>query len=124
MIDQRARKLSETSQKPTESTLGVYETVWDFFVQAQECQTRSTRAFFEERIADLRTKVEGNLASSEELAEQVRRGQEATRLLAWESVNAYTEFLDSLFLYYRESTKGAEANANQRRQNASLRPGA
>ena len=54
-----------------------------------------------------------NRALSEDLIEQQRKQQEASRALAQESVNAYTDFLDSMFSYYRGSLDEVQRRANQ-----------
>jgi hypothetical protein len=46
--------------------------------------------------------------AAEELTKHARKGQEAGRVLAWESAEAYTDFLDALFFYYRENAGAAE----------------
>jgi len=52
--------------------------------------------------------------ASEELAEQGRRGQEAGRVLAQGSADAYAQFVDSLFLYYQESVRLSERETKDR----------
>jgi hypothetical protein len=72
-------------------------------MEAQQRQERLAQDFLEDTtMSHLRTQAERNMSASEELVEQVRKGQEANQVLAKESANAYEEFVDSLFLYYRE----------------------
>lgn len=113
MDDERARRLNEAAQKYAESAMESYETVWDHFARAQENQAQHTQGLFEEAIAHLRTQAEKNLYASEELAEQGRRGQEASRVLAQGSADAYAHFVDSLFLYYQESVRLSEREAKE-----------
>ena len=108
MDNERARRLNEAAQKYAESAMESYETVWDHFARVQEGQAQQTQGLFEEAIAHLRTQAERNLHASEELAEQGRRGQEASRVLAQGSADAYAQFVDSLFLYYQESVRLSE----------------
>src|SRR5215212_5562610 len=105
MDNERARRLNKAAQKYTESAFESYETVWDYFARAQEGQAQLTQGLFEEAIEHLTTQAERNLHTSEELAEQGRRGQEAGRVLAQRSADAYAQFVDSLFLYYQESAR-------------------
>jgi uncharacterized protein YktB (UPF0637 family) len=111
--NERTRRLNEAVQKYTKSAMESYETVWDHFARAQESQGQLTQGLFEEAIAHLRTQAERNLHASEELAEQGRRGQEASRVLAQGSADAYAQFVDSLFLYYRESARLSERETKE-----------
>jgi hypothetical protein len=110
MDEQQMRRLEEAAQKHTEATMESYVTVWDLFAQAQESQMRLAQGVFEGTLSYLQSQAEQNLQAAEELVEQVRRGEEAGRDLAGGSARAYDEFLDSLFLYYRESTRATESN--------------
>jgi hypothetical protein len=104
---EQTRRLNEAAHKYAESTGECYETLWDQFARAQEGQARL--GVFEGAIAHLRTQSERNLDVTEELVEQARKGQEAAgQIFAQGSVKSYTQFLDSLFFYYRESARAAE----------------
>jgi hypothetical protein len=46
--------------------------------------------------------------------EQALGEQADNRVLARESANAYADFLDSLFIYYRESSRIAERDTGER----------
>jgi hypothetical protein len=47
------------------------------------------------------------------LIEQQRKQQEASQALAQESVNAYMDFLDSMFSYYRANLDEVQRRATQ-----------
>ena len=113
MDNERARRLNEAAQKYAESAMESYETVWDHFARVQEGQAQQTQGLFEEAIAHLRTQAERNMYALEELAEQGRRGQEASRVLAQGSADAYAQFVDSLLLYYRESARLSERETKE-----------
>ena len=114
MDNQRARRLNQATQELAKSATETYETVWDRFARAQEGQAQLTQGLFEDAIAHLRTQAERNLHASEELTEQSRRGQEASRVLAQGSADAYAQFVDSLFLYYQESARLSERESKER----------
>ncbi len=66
----------------------------EVYTEAQGRQAWLTRSFFE---------------ASQELVEQARRGQSASRNLAREgAANLYEDFLECLFFYYREDARAAE----------------
>ena len=52
-----------------------------------------------------------------EQVEQARRGQEAgwslAQELAWDSADAYDDFLDSIFFYYGENARAAERGTRE-----------
>ena len=80
---------------------------------AQELNAQVTQDFFNGVINNLRTQADNNRALSEDLIEQQRKQQEASRALARESVNAYMDFLNSMFSYYRGSMDEVQRRANQ-----------
>src|SRR3954451_8527784 len=105
MDEQRMLRLDEAAKKHRYATMESYKTVWDLFAQAQESQARLSKGVFEGTLTYLQSQAEHSLNASEELVEQVRKGEEAGRELASTSARAYEAFVDSLFLYYRESMK-------------------
>ena len=106
------KRVNDAAHEYAQATLESYMTIWDHFMEAQQRQERLAQDFLEDTTGYLRSQAERNLSASEELVEQARKGQEANQILlkelAKESANAYEEFLDSLFLYYRESARAAE----------------
>ena len=90
-----------------------YQSIADRSVSAQELNAQVTQDFFNGVINNLRTQAEGNRALSEDLIEQQRRQREASKALAQESVNAYTDFLNSMFAYYKGNLDEAQRRANQ-----------
>ena len=58
-------------------------------------------------INNLRGQAESNRALAEDLIEQQRKQQEASQALTQESVNAYTDFLNSMFSFAQRSTPAA-----------------
>jgi hypothetical protein len=79
-----------------------------YSVEAQERNTQLARSFFASVDGIIRAQAESNLAASRRLTEQAIKGQEAAQSLARESANAYMDFLDSMFSYYREIMKPTE----------------
>jgi len=110
------------TQKYAEGTQKSYETAWERFALAQEACGSSEQDLLEDTGAFLGDQSERNLDASDELVRQVRERQEASRALAQGSARAYVQFLDSLFLYYRESVRLSEGGATERRQVAESAP--
>ena len=111
------KRVNVAAHEYAQATLESYRTVWDHFMVAQHRQEQLAQDLLEDTTGYLRSQAERNLNTSEALLEQARKGHEANQILlkelAMQSANAYEEFLDSMFLYYRESARAAEMRAPQ-----------
>jgi hypothetical protein len=74
---------------------------------AQQLNAEMTQWFFNTVIHYLQRHAEANIQVGEELAGQAQRGQEASRQLTQESVQAYMEFINSMFSYAQTSSLAA-----------------
>jgi hypothetical protein len=89
-----------------------YQAVADRSVSAQALNAELMRKFFTDVINNLRTQTEDTREMSQQLANQQRRTQEAGQTLTQESIDAYMDFVNSIFSFYQGSVqeeKGAEA---------------
>ena len=113
-MDQRQqRQVNEAAEKFADALKESYRSIADRSVSAQELNAQLTQDFFNGVINNLRTQAEGNRALSEDLLEQQRKQREASKALARESVNADTDFLNSMFAYYKGNLNEAQRRANQ-----------
>jgi polyhydroxyalkanoate synthesis regulator phasin len=113
-VDQKQqRQVNEAAEKFAEALKESYQSIADRSVSAQELNTQLTQEFFNGVINNLRTQAENNRGLSEDLIEQQRKQQEASRALAQESVGTYMDFLDSMFAYYRRNLDELQRRANQ-----------
>jgi hypothetical protein len=120
MDERQQSQVDEAAKKFAESLTEAYRAVADRSVSAQELNAQLTQEFFNGVINNLRTQAESNRALAEDLIEQQRKQQEASQALTQESVNAYMEFLGSVFALPREGTHTAgraawEAGLDRRR---------
>jgi polyhydroxyalkanoate synthesis regulator phasin len=114
MDDQRAQKqVNEAAEKFAAAIKESYQALADRSVSAQELNAQLTQEFFNGVINNLRTQAESNRALAEDLIEQQRKQQEASQTLTQESVNAYMDFLNSMFSYYRGSLDQVQKSARQ-----------
>ncbi len=113
MDDQQARKINEAAQEFAQALVESYRTATGRAVSAQELAAELTQNFFESVINNLRSQTESNLAMIQKLSDQQQRQQEAVQALAQESTNAYMDFLDSMFLFYRRSVEETERSAER-----------
>ncbi len=113
MDQNQQRQVNEAAEKFAEALKESYQSIADRSVSAQELNTQLTHEFFNGVINNLRTQAENNRGLSEDLIEQQRKQQEASRELAQESVNAYMDFLNSMFAYHRGNLDEVQRRANQ-----------
>ena len=111
MDERQQKQVNEAAEKFAEAIKESYQALADRSVSAQELNAQLTQDFFNGVINNLRTQAESNQALAEDLIEQQRKQQEASQALTKESVNAYTDFLNSMFSYYRGSLDEAQKSA-------------
>jgi hypothetical protein len=120
MDERQQRQMDEAAEKFAQSLTQAYRAVAGRSVSAQELNAQLTQEFFNGVINNLRTQAENNRALAEDLIEQQRKQQEASQALTQESVNAYMDFLDSVFAFPREGAQTA-GRATREAGNVSLR---
>jgi hypothetical protein len=113
MDERQQKQVNEAAEKFAEAIKESYQALADRSVSAQDLNAQLTQDFFNGVINNLRTQAESNRALAEDLIEQQRKQQEASQALTQESVNAYTEFLNSMFSYYRGSLDEAQKSTGQ-----------
>ena len=92
---------NESTEKFADAIKDSYQVLADRSVSAQELNAQLTQEFFNGVINNLRTRVPSAQAMADDLIEQQRKQQEASQALAQEGANAYMDFLNSMFSYYR-----------------------
>ena len=113
-MDQRQqRQVNEAAENFADAIKGSYQALADRTVSAQELNAQLTQEFFNGVINNLRTQAESNRALAEDLIEQQRKQQQASQALTQESVNAYMDFLNSMFSYYRGSLDQVQRGTRQ-----------
>jgi len=113
MDEKQQKQVNEAAEKFADALKESYQSIADRSVSAQELNAQVTQTFFNGVINNLRTQAENNRALSEDLIEQQRKQQEASQALAQESVNAYMDFLNSMFSYYRGNLDEAQRRTNR-----------
>ena len=113
MDERQQKQVNEAAEKFAEAIKESYQALADRSVSAQELNAQLTQDFFNGVINNLRTQAESNRALAEDLIEQQRKQQEASQALTQESVNAYMDFLNSMFAYYRGNLDEVQRRANQ-----------
>ena len=99
MDTQQARRIEEAAQKFAEAIMESYRAVSDRAVSAQELNAELTQDFFHAVIDNLRNQTDSNWEMVQELVDQQQRQQQATQALTQETVEAYMDFVNSMFSY-------------------------
>ena len=113
MDEKQQKQINEAAEKFAEAIKESYQALADRSVSAQDLNAQLTQDFFNGVINNLRTQAESNRALAEDLIEQQRKQQEASQQLTQESVNAYMDFLNSMFSYYQGGLDEAQRSAKK-----------
>jgi hypothetical protein len=101
-MDQKQQKqINEAAEKFAEAIKESYQAVADRSVLARELNAQLTQDFFNGVMDNLRNPAGSNRTLARDLIEQQQKQREASQALAQESVNAYMDFLNSMFSYYQ-----------------------
>src|SRR5215212_5809800 len=113
MTDQQSQqKINEAAEQFTDALVESYKTVADTGVSAQERGTQVTEVFFNQTINNLHAQAEQNRQATQQLAEQQRQ-VEAAQILTREAVDAYMDFMDSMFSWWQGGVQTAERSARE-----------
>jgi hypothetical protein len=107
MDEQQQQRVNQAAQEFADALRESYQALSERGESAQELNAQLTEQFFNTVNDHLRTHAEDTRQMSEQLADHQQRGQEATQQLTQESVNAYMDFINSMFSFYQEA--GSEA---------------
>ena len=114
MTDQHSQqKINEAAEQFTDALVQSYKVVADSGASAQERSTQVTEVFFNQTINSLHAQAEQNRQATQQLADQQQRQAEAAQTLTRESVDAYMDFMDSMFYWWQGSTQVAERGARE-----------
>ena len=111
MTEQRQQQISEAAEKFADALRESYQAVADRAVSAQELNVEMTHAFFNRVIDNLRSQADQNREMTQRLADQQEQQREAAQTLTQESVNAYMDFINSMFSFYQSGIAAAERSS-------------
>jgi len=118
MDNQQQQKINAAAQQFTEALVAASRATSDRGVAAQKLGTQMTGYFFNSVINNLRTQAEGTRQVRQQLADQQRRAQEATREFTQASANTYMNLLDSISSFYQGGTTRAQRRAEEAERRA------
>ncbi len=122
MDREQQKQVNEAAEKFAEAIKESYQALAQRGVSAQELNAQLTQDFFNGVINNLRTQAESNQALAENLIEQQRKQQEASQALTQEALNAYTDFLSSMFSFAQGSMQAAQGDPREEAWDESRHP--
>jgi chromosome segregation ATPase len=113
MDNQQQQRINAAAQQFTDALVAASRATSDRSVAAQKLGTQMTGYFFNSVMNNLRTQAEGTRQVRQQLADQQRRAQEATREFTQASTNTYMNLLDSIYSFYQGGTTRAQRRAEE-----------
>ena len=113
MDDQQQQRVNQAAEEFTNALVESFRIASERGVNAQEQNARLTEDFFNRTIENLRAQAEGTRQAGQQIAEQQQRQVEAAQALTQESVNAYMDFVNSMFNFGQRGAQAAERGAQE-----------
>src|SRR5215217_3036094 len=117
-MDNQQQRINAAAQQFTDALVAASRESSDRNVAAQQLGTQMTGYFFNSVINNLRTQAEGTRQVRQQLADQQRRAQEATREFTQASANTYMNLLDSISSFYQGGTTRAQRRVEEAERRA------
>ena len=108
MDEQQQQMINEAAQQFSDALVQSFRAASERGVNAQEQNAQLTQEFFNRVIDNLRTQAEDTRQMGQQLADQQQQAMEAGRTLTQESVDAYMEFVNSMFTFWQEGVEQAQ----------------
>jgi len=115
MDEQQQQRINQAAEEFANALKESYQTVASRGESAYDLNAQLTEQFFNSVVNNLQTQAEENRQVTEQLADQARRGQEASQQLTQESVQAYMEFVDSMFSFAKAGPKATKRGEERSR---------
>ena len=80
---------------------------------SQEQGALLTQGFFNRVIENLRAQADDTRQMTQQLADQQQRAAEARQILTGASVDAYMDFVNSMFTFYQGSVEATQKGARE-----------
>jgi hypothetical protein len=107
MAEQQQQRINQAAQQFTEALVESFRAVSERGAAAQEQGAQLTQDFFNQVIENLRAQGE----DTRQMGQQ--RAAEAGQTLTRESVDAYMDFVNSMFSFYQGSVEAAQRGTSQ-----------
>ena len=108
MDEQQQQRVNQAAEEFANALKESYQTMASRGQSVYDMNAQLTEQFFNRVLNNLQTQAEANRQAGEELASQAQRGQEASRQLTQESVQAYMDFVNSMFSFSQAAPQAAQ----------------
>ena len=108
MAEEQQQQINQASEQLANAIRDSYRVMAERSVSAQELNAQLTQDFFNRVIENLRTQAEDTRQMGQQLADQQQRATEAGQQLTQESVDAYMDFVNSMFSYWQGGAQQAQ----------------
>ncbi len=112
MAEQQQR-INQAAQEFSDALVQSFRAASERGVNVQEQNAQLTQQFFNQVIDNLRTQAEDTRQMGQQLADQQQRAMEAGRTLTQESVDAYMEFVNSMFTFGQQGVQAAQRGTEE-----------
>jgi ABC-type transporter Mla subunit MlaD len=113
MDEQEQQRINEAAQEFSDALVQSSRAAADRGASIQEQNAQLTQEFFNRVIENLHTQAEDTRELGQQLADQQQRVTEAGRTLTQESVNAYMDFVNSMFTFGQQGAQAAQRGAER-----------
>src|ERR687886_383640 len=113
MAEEQQQQINQASEQLANAIRESYQALAERGTSAQELNVQLTQEFFDRVIENLRTQAEDTRQMGQQLAEQQQRATEAGQTLTQESVDAYMDFVNSMFSFGQQGAQAAQRGAQQ-----------
>jgi uncharacterized protein YdiU (UPF0061 family) len=107
MAERQQYRIEEAARQFSDALVESYRAVSERTVSAQQLSAELTQDFFNGVINNLRAQEGDTRQMGQQLADQQQRATEAGRTLTQESVDAYMDFVNSMFTFWQGSVEQA-----------------
>ena len=107
LAEQQQQRINEAAEQFANAVRDSYQALADRTVSAQELNAQLTQDFFNRVIDNLRSQAEDTRQMGQQLTDQQQRAAEAGQTLTQESVDAYMEFVHSMFTFWQGGAQQA-----------------
>ena len=113
MDQQEQQRLNEAAQQFTDAFVEAQRAAAERGVSIQEMNAQLTQDFFNRVIENLNAQAEDTRQLGQQLADQQQRATEAAQTLTQESVDAYMDFVNSMFTFGQQGAQAAQRGAQE-----------
>ena len=109
--EQQQQRINQAAEQLADAIKESYQALAERGSSAQELNAQLTQEFFNKVLENLRSQAEDTGQMGQQLADQQQRATEAGQQLTQESVDAYMDFVNSMFSFYQGSAEHARRQA-------------